>query len=224
MQIWSGLQGSGTRSDASNTPPSAIRRRRPDRVERWMAGSKPSLRPASWTGWKTTPRTHDQPSAWSTIAGDLVVVDALADSADQGGRDAGRLEPLERLAPDPRQAGRRAAPSAPRRAANRTGDRPRSPARSRPAARRSPASWAIRTPLVLIIRWRIGRARAAATISQNKRVDGRLAAGQLDQVGLALGLDHRVEHRLDLGQRPVAALADRANRRSRPGRSGCRPR
>ena len=41
-------------------------------------------------------------------------------------------------------------------------------------------------------------------------MDGRLAAGKLDQIGLALGLDHRVEHRLDLGERPVVAAADRA--------------
>ena len=42
------------------------------------------------------------------------------------------------------------------------------------------------------------------------RMDGRLAAGELDQVRLALGRDHRVEHRLDLGQALVPALSHRA--------------
>src|SRR3954462_8748691 len=41
-------------------------------------------------------------------------------------------------------------------------------------------------------------------------MDGRLAARKLDEVGLALGLHHRVEHRLDLGEALVAALPDRA--------------
>src|ERR1041385_2099543 len=40
-------------------------------------------------------------------------------------------------------------------------------------------------------------------------MDGRLAAGELGAIGLALGPDHRVEHRLDLGEALVAALADR---------------
>ena len=68
----------------------------------------------------------------------------------------------------------------------------------------------MRTPLVLTMMWRIGRGAGGGDDLPELGMDGRLAAGELDEVGLALGRDHRVEHRLDLGQRAVAALPDRA--------------
>src|ERR1051325_2790227 len=108
MQIWSGLQGSGTRSAASNTPPEAVLRLSPDRVARWSAGSKPRLRPASWTGWNTTPRTHDHCSACSTIAAPswaLTPCRPRPHGAARGRRAPGRLEPLERPAADPAEPG-----------------------------------------------------------------------------------------------------------------------
>ena len=76
----------------------------------------------------------------------------------------------------------------------------------------------MRTPLVLIMTWRIGRALHGVEDGEEIRVDGRLAAGELDEIGLALACDQCVQHALDLGERPVAAVdvgrigkADRAS-------------
>src|SRR6476659_5604814 len=63
MQIWSGLHGSGIMSSSPNTPALATSRRICVSSTRLVAPSNPSLRPASCTGWKVTPRTHDQRSA-----------------------------------------------------------------------------------------------------------------------------------------------------------------
>src|SRR5829696_8105203 len=64
-----GLHGSGIMSPSANTPESSTMRRRiSDSTMRLVLGSKPSLRPASCTGWKLMPRTHLYFSAWRTIS------------------------------------------------------------------------------------------------------------------------------------------------------------
>ena len=62
---------------------------------------------------------------------------------------------------------------------------------------------AMRMPLVLTIRCLIGRRLAASRISKKCGVDGGLAAGDLDDVGLAFVADDAVEHELDLLERAV---------------------
>jgi hypothetical protein len=55
-------------------------------------------------------------------------------------------------------------------------------------------------PLVFSITWRIGRRRAARTMSMILRVQRRLTAGNLQQIRLAFAFDQQVEHRLDFGE------------------------
>jgi hypothetical protein len=209
MQIWSGLQGSGTRSDASNTPPSARRRRRPDRVERWTGGIEAEIA-AGVLDRLENDAAHARPAERVVDdRRDLVVVHALADGTDQGGRDAGRLEPLERLAPDPRQPGAaQLHQCVVRKRIELEIDFEARPD-LRQSARQSPAF--LGDPDAIGVDHDVADRPAprAATISQNR---GWMVGSPPESwTGrLALGLDHRVEHRLDLGERLVAALADRA--------------
>ena len=61
-------------------------------------------------------------------------------------------------------------------------------------------------PLVLSITSGIPRAFAAASMSRICGMDRRLAARQLHRLGLALGGDERVQHRLDLLERERVAV------------------
>ena len=56
-------------------------------------------------------------------------------------------------------------------------------------------SVAIRMPLVLSMTWRILRRLRGGDDREQLRVQGRLAAADLQQVGLAFAGDQRVEHR-----------------------------
>jgi hypothetical protein len=60
----------------------------------------------------------------------------------------------------------------------------------------------MRKPLVLIMAWRIGRARTASRMAR-VGMQRRLAARNLDQVGFAFARDQGIEHALDGRERKV---------------------
>ena len=176
---------------------------------RWMAPSKPSLRPASCTGWKTTPRTHDHCSAWSTIA---------AHSSSLTPARTAQTKVVETPAFSSRSSAWRRifASLAPRSSISasslsesncRYTSKPGPMSASRAA---KSGSVAIRTPLVLTIKCRIGRDRAAATISQNWGWIVGSPPESWTRSGSPSARTTRIEHRLDLGQRAMAAAPDRA--------------
>ena len=124
---------------------------------RCALGSKPSLRPASWIGWKVTPRTQRLGSAWRTMS-------AISSSLTPFFTVTTRVVEMLCAPAPPAPGGGCADRSAPRRFHQRVALQAVElqidlEARHvvRPAARRKPGSRAMRRPLVLIIRWRIGR-------------------------------------------------------------------
>ncbi len=221
MQIWSGLQGKGIRSSSAKTPASAIRRRISVSTMRCAWGSKPSLRPASWIGWKVTPRTQRQVRAWRTMSAisssltpffrvtTRVVEMLLRSSASSASCGCGRGR---RRALHQRIALQAVELQIDLEARHVVGQ-PLGEAGSR----------AMRMPLVLIIRWRIGRRLAASRISKKRgcRVgsppENCTRSGTPSDSTRASSMAS-ISARL----RGPSCLVER--QRSRPGRSGCRPR
>ena len=164
-------------------------------------GIEASSRPAACTGWNVTPRTHGCCQREVDDLADLAVVHALLDGHDERRRDAVPVEPLERLLADRGADRRRAGPSARRARTNRTAGRPRSPACSSASRAANSSLSAMRMPLVLTIRCRIGRAFARSSIAKKSG----WIVGSPPEICTTSGWpslrDDGVEHALDLVER-----------------------
>ncbi len=201
-------------SSAPNTPESSITARRmSESSTRSRLASKFSLRPASCTGWNVTPRTHRHSSACLHDRADFAVVDAALHGDHQRGRDAVPFEIFQRLAAHPPQV--RAAQVHQRVALERI----ELQIDFEPAL----ALGQLRDEIRLL---RDAQAvgidhhvadRAAARLVEDReelRMQGRLAAGNLHQVGLALARDQRVEHARHRRDRQVFRLLRRGLRKA----------
>ena len=173
-----------------------MRRRISDSTMRSRVLSKPSLRPASCTGWNVTPRTQRHSSAWRTISPisssltpRLTVTTSVVEmpwrsrfssASCAHAPQVGAAQIHQRVALERIELQIDFEPAL-------ALGQPRDEIRLR----------AMRMPLVLIITWRIGRAPHRVEDGEELRMQRRLAARDLHQVGLAFARHQRVEHALD---------------------------
>ena len=148
---------------------------------------------------------------------DLVLVGAALHHHHQRGRDAFPLERLERLNPDAREVGaaERLQRGGPERIELEIDLEAGLEFRERGGEIGLPRDPdAVGVEHDVADRLRLGERDDV----ENLRVDGRLAAGDLHEVGHAFARDQRVEHEIDLGERPVQrALGARIGEADRAG-------